>query len=190
MEAFAEVMNERARQLGATRPGGPAAGLSDQFTVHRDDTFTFGGEALSLSAAKATLEEMRARLGRPLADRGVAATQVIDDLAAVITLSSDISTFSLTGSGSITQPAVGTPVITSVTDNGTDTTVAGTDILHLPVSNSAVLGVTNLSACRTNAAVRWTSTPRSYQYSGVRSSGATPSSRPIGLPEWRRRSDA
>jgi integrase len=26
-----------ARQLGATRPGGPAAGLSDQFTVHRDD---------------------------------------------------------------------------------------------------------------------------------------------------------
>ena len=27
-----------ARQLGATRPGGPAAGLSDQFTVHRDDT--------------------------------------------------------------------------------------------------------------------------------------------------------
>ena len=27
-----------ARQLGATRPGGPAAGLSDQFAVHRDDT--------------------------------------------------------------------------------------------------------------------------------------------------------
>ena len=27
-----------ARQPGATRPGGPAAGLSDQFTVHRDDT--------------------------------------------------------------------------------------------------------------------------------------------------------
>ena len=27
-----------ARQLGATGPGGPAAGLSDQFTVHRDDT--------------------------------------------------------------------------------------------------------------------------------------------------------
>lgn len=26
-----------ARQLGATRPGGPAAGLSDQFMVHRDD---------------------------------------------------------------------------------------------------------------------------------------------------------
>jgi integrase len=26
-----------ARQLGASRPGGPAAGLSDQFTVHRDD---------------------------------------------------------------------------------------------------------------------------------------------------------
>jgi integrase len=27
-----------ARQLGATRPGGPAEGLSDQFAVHRDDT--------------------------------------------------------------------------------------------------------------------------------------------------------
>jgi hypothetical protein len=27
-----------ARQLGATRPGGPAAGLSDQFALHRDDT--------------------------------------------------------------------------------------------------------------------------------------------------------
>jgi integrase len=27
-----------ARQLGATGPGGPAAGLSDQFAVHRDDT--------------------------------------------------------------------------------------------------------------------------------------------------------
>jgi integrase len=27
-----------ARQLGATRPGGPAAGLSDQFAIHRDDT--------------------------------------------------------------------------------------------------------------------------------------------------------
>jgi integrase len=26
-----------ARQLGATRPGGPAEGLSDQFAVHRDD---------------------------------------------------------------------------------------------------------------------------------------------------------
>ena len=26
-----------ARQLGATRPGGPAAGLSDQFALHRDD---------------------------------------------------------------------------------------------------------------------------------------------------------
>ena len=26
-----------ARQLGATRPGGPAAGLSDEFAVHRDD---------------------------------------------------------------------------------------------------------------------------------------------------------
>ena len=33
-------------------------------------------------ATTATLEEMRARLGRPLADRGVAATQVIDDLVA------------------------------------------------------------------------------------------------------------
>jgi hypothetical protein len=33
-------------------------------------------------ATTATPEEMRARLGRPLADRGVAATQVIDDLAA------------------------------------------------------------------------------------------------------------
>ena len=27
-----------ARHLGATRPGGPAAGLSDQFALHRDDT--------------------------------------------------------------------------------------------------------------------------------------------------------
>ena len=33
-------------------------------------------------ATTATLEEMRARLGRPLADRGVPATQVIDDLVA------------------------------------------------------------------------------------------------------------
>jgi len=35
-------------------------------------------------------------------------------LAATLTLSSDISTFTLTGSGTITQPPVGTPVITSV----------------------------------------------------------------------------
>ena len=35
-------------------------------------------------------------------------------LAATITLSSDISTFSLTGTGTIIQPAAGTPVITSV----------------------------------------------------------------------------
>ena len=35
-------------------------------------------------------------------------------LAATITLSSDISTFTLTGSGTITQPLPGTPVITSV----------------------------------------------------------------------------
>ncbi|MCU1336181.1 MAG: hypothetical protein JWO19_1762 [Bryobacterales bacterium] len=35
-------------------------------------------------------------------------------LAATITLSADISTFSLTGSGTITQPPPGTPVITSV----------------------------------------------------------------------------
>jgi glutamate/tyrosine decarboxylase-like PLP-dependent enzyme len=33
-------------------------------------------------ATTATLEEMRARLGRPLSDRGVAAVQVIDDLVA------------------------------------------------------------------------------------------------------------
>jgi glutamate/tyrosine decarboxylase-like PLP-dependent enzyme len=33
-------------------------------------------------ATTASLEEMRARLGRPLAERGVAATQVIDDLVA------------------------------------------------------------------------------------------------------------
>jgi glutamate/tyrosine decarboxylase-like PLP-dependent enzyme len=33
-------------------------------------------------ATTATLEQMRARLGRPLYDQGVAATQVIDDLAA------------------------------------------------------------------------------------------------------------
>src|SRR5579864_3520170 len=33
-------------------------------------------------ATTATLEEMRARLGRPLADQGVAATEVIDDLVA------------------------------------------------------------------------------------------------------------
>ncbi len=33
-------------------------------------------------ATTATLEEMRGRLGRPLADQGVAATQVIDDLVA------------------------------------------------------------------------------------------------------------
>jgi aromatic-L-amino-acid decarboxylase len=33
-------------------------------------------------ATTATLEEMRARLGRPLADRGVVATEVIDDLVA------------------------------------------------------------------------------------------------------------
>jgi uncharacterized protein (TIGR03437 family) len=35
-------------------------------------------------------------------------------LAAVITLSPDLTTFKLTGSGSITQPAAGVPVITSV----------------------------------------------------------------------------
>jgi uncharacterized protein (TIGR03437 family) len=35
-------------------------------------------------------------------------------LAATITLSTDLSTFTLTGSGTITQPAVGTPIITSV----------------------------------------------------------------------------
>ena len=35
-------------------------------------------------------------------------------LAATITLSSDISTFTLTGSGTITQPPAGNPVITSV----------------------------------------------------------------------------
>ena len=33
-------------------------------------------------ATTATLEEMRARLGRPLADRGVAPVEVIDDLVA------------------------------------------------------------------------------------------------------------
>src|SRR6266702_4767863 len=37
--ACREVRNllTTTRQLGATRPGGPAAGLSDQFALHRDD---------------------------------------------------------------------------------------------------------------------------------------------------------
>ncbi|HEX2816252.1 MAG TPA: hypothetical protein VHN39_07660, partial [Phenylobacterium sp.] len=33
-------------------------------------------------ATTASLEEMRARLGRPMADKGIAATEVIDDLVA------------------------------------------------------------------------------------------------------------
>ena len=55
----------------------------DVLTRAADHAFAWldGLETRSV-ATTATLEEMRARLGRPLADRGVAATQVIDDLVA------------------------------------------------------------------------------------------------------------
>jgi glutamate/tyrosine decarboxylase-like PLP-dependent enzyme len=55
----------------------------DALTRAADHAFAWldGLETRSV-ATTATLEQMRARLGRPLADRGVAASQVVDDLVA------------------------------------------------------------------------------------------------------------
>jgi uncharacterized protein (TIGR03437 family) len=73
-------------------------------------------------------------------------------LAARFTLSSDESTFTLTGSGSITQPAPGTPIITAVA-----TAYAGPDIAQ---NTFIVITGTNLVPTYTPAAgVVWSSAP-------------------------------